>query len=150
MSQQTAPAATPAATAAELRLTARLRALAGVFLLAALVYVAAPFFADAFRKPPFAANSVAKVSELGLAALYAAGDVRRRRGGVVVVVAAHVVLVLAMLSMLLFADGDTSLLPWAVGLDGAIAGLLIWFSAAARGPVGKPMHDGGARVPLSF
>jgi choline dehydrogenase-like flavoprotein len=146
--QQTAPAATLAPTAAERRLTALLRALAGVFLLAALVYVAAPFFADAFRKPPFAANSVAKVSALGLAALYAAGDVRRRRGLVGIVIAAHVVSVLAMLSMLLFADGDTALLPWAVGLDGVIAVLLVWFFLAARGPAAQPVDDGGARVPL--
>src|SRR4051794_16769654 len=148
MSRQTAPAETLAAAAAERRLPALLRALAGVFLLSALVYVAAPFFADAFQKPPFAANSVAKVSALGLAALYAAGDVRRRRGLVAIVIAAHVVSVLAMVSMLLFADGDTALLPWAIGLDGVITALLICFYAAPRGPAPEPLHDGGARVPL--
>jgi choline dehydrogenase-like flavoprotein len=146
--QQTASAATLAPTAAERRLTALLRAFAGVFLLAVLAYVAAPFFADAFRKAPFAANSVAKVSALGLAALYAAGDVRRRRGLVAIVIAAHVVSVLAMASMLLFADGDTALLPWAIGLDGVIAALLLWFYVAARGPAGEGADDGGARVPL--
>jgi hypothetical protein len=147
--QQTASAATLAPTAAERRLTALLRALAGVFLLAALVYVAAPFFADAFQKAPFAANSVAKVGALGLAALYAAGDVRRRRGLVAIVIAAHVVSVLAMVSML-FADGDTALLPWAIGLDGVIAALLIWFYAAARGPAADPLQDGGASLPLTI
>ena len=147
--QQTAPTATLAPTAAERRLTALLRALAGVFLLAALVYVAAPFFADAFQKAPFAANSVAKVSALGLAALYAAGAVRRRRGLVAIVIAAHVVSVLAMVSMLLFADGDTALLPWAIGLDGVITAVLLWFYVAARGPAAEPAgDDGGARVPL--
>src|SRR3954468_9765926 len=139
---------TRAPTAAERRLTALLRAFAGVFLLAALVYVAAPFFAEEFRKAPFAANSVAKVSALGLAALYAAGDVRRRRGLVAIVIAGHVVSVLAMLSLLLFADGDTALLPWAIGLDGVITALLIWFYVAARGPAPEPVDDGGARVPL--
>src|SRR4051794_31679623 len=146
--QQTASAATVVPTAAERRLTALLRALAGVFLVAALAYLVAPFFADAFQKPPFAANSVAKVSALGLAALYAAGDVRRRRGLVGIVIAAHVVSILAMLSMLLFADGDTALLPWAIGLDGAITGLLTWFFLAARGAAAEPLHDGGAQLPL--
>jgi hypothetical protein len=45
--QHSAPAETLAPTRAERRLTALLRAFAAVFLLATLVYLAAPFFADA-------------------------------------------------------------------------------------------------------
>ncbi len=147
--QQTAQATTNLApTAAERRLTALLRAFAGVFLLAGPAYVAAPFFVGALREAPFAANSVAKVTALGLAALYASGDVRRRRGLVAIVIAGHVVSVLAMLSYLLFADGDTALLPWAIALDGAITALLVWFFLAARGPGAEPLDDGGARAPL--
>ena len=50
------------------------------------------------------ANSAVKVALIGLACLYAAGDVRRRRGLVVAVIAAHVVLVVAVGLMLAFAD----------------------------------------------
>src|SRR3954451_9988235 len=104
--QQHAPTATAMAapTAAERRLRALLRALAGVLFVAAIVYATAPFIGDFSREPPFVGNSVVKVSVLGLASLYAAGDVRRRRPLVAIVIAAHVVSLAAMASMLAFAD----------------------------------------------
>ena len=53
-----------------------------------------------------------KVTLLGLACLYAAGDVRRRRGVIKIVLAAHLVSVAAMVLMLIFADTDGSVDLW--------------------------------------
>src|SRR5690349_24959759 len=92
--------ATVAPTAAERRLRALLRALAGVLFVAAIVYAIGPFIGDFFREPPFVGNSVVKVSILGLASLYAAGDVRRRRPLIAIVIAAHLVPIAAMRPML--------------------------------------------------
>src|SRR5258707_14468256 len=78
--QQSSPTSTVAAqTAAEHRLSALLRALAGVFLVAAIGYAVSPFIGDFFRQPPFVANSVVESAIIAPAFLYASGDVRRRR-----------------------------------------------------------------------
>ncbi len=147
--------ATVAPTAAERRLRALLRALAGVLFVAAIVYAIGPFIGDFFRQPPFVGNSVVKVSVLGLACLYAAGDVRRRRPLVAIVIAAHLVSLAAMASMLAFADtsaqvnlfGTTSIATalWiGIGFDALITGVLAAFFIAARGPKVAFAPDGGA------
>jgi choline dehydrogenase-like flavoprotein len=151
------PAATVVApTAAERRLSALLRALAGVLFVAAVVYAIGPFVGDFFREPPFVANSVVKVSLLGLACLYAAGDVRRRRGLVGIVIGAHAVSVAAMASMLAFAGTGERMnlgfshptiaaVLWnAIALDGAITALLVVFFVLARGPAAPRPDEGGA------
>jgi choline dehydrogenase-like flavoprotein len=132
--------ATLAPTAAERRLRALLRALAGVLFAAALVYAVGPLIDDVFRQPPLVANSVVEVSALGLACLYAAGDVRRRRPLVAIVIAAHLVSIAAMASM---PEIDTALLA-GIGFDALIAGVLAGFFLAARGPAAEPVSDGGA------
>ena len=102
-----APAEQDARERAEHRLSTGLRVVAGVLFVATVVYVLAPVVGlaeDFFREPPFVSNSAVKVALIGLACLYAAGDVRRRRGLVVAVIAAHVVLVVAVGLMLAFAD----------------------------------------------
>src|SRR5215203_380572 len=136
-------------TAAERRLSIVLRVLAGLMLLAALVYALGPLVGparDFFREPPFVSNSVVKVTLIGLASLYAAGDVRRRRPLAWMVIAAHVVSLAAMASMLAFADtgravaiGDAnpalSTVLWgAIALDGVITLALLAFVVAARPP----------------
>jgi choline dehydrogenase-like flavoprotein len=154
-SQPSTATVTVALTAAERRLRALLRALAGVLFAAAIVYAIGPFLGDFFREPPFVGNSVVKVSILGLASLYAAGDVRRRRSLVAIVIAAHVISLLAMASMLLFADtsaqvnllGTTSVTTalWiGIGFDLLITAVLAAFFVAARGPKAEPFSEGGA------
>ena len=91
-------------TPSELTLRGLLRIVGAGLLLAAAVYLAGGFIGGLFRELPFVANSVVKVTVLGLACLYAAGNVRGRRGVVVVVLAAHLVSVTAMVVMLIFAD----------------------------------------------
>jgi hypothetical protein len=100
-------------TTAERQLSILLRVIAGALFLAALIYAFGPIVSwgklpgtDFFRQPVFVANSVAKVTILGIACLYASGDVRRRRYLVLLVILAHVVSVAAMTSMLFFADTD--------------------------------------------
>src|ERR1700749_2797784 len=122
--QPTPIRSTAVPTAAERRLSAALRALAAVLFLGALVYALAPLFSDLFRTAPYGAPSVAKVTVLGLASLYASGDVRRRRGLVWIVIAAHLVSVVASAALLAFADGDTSLLGGGIAVDAVIAAVL--------------------------
>jgi choline dehydrogenase-like flavoprotein len=152
-------------TKEEQRLSLVLRLIAGGLFLAALIYLLGPIVSwgdlpgrDFFRQPIFVANSVAKVTILGLACLYASGDVRRRRWLVVLVIAAHIVSVTAMVSMLIFADTGTvanlgfahpeikTVLLYAIALDGlitaAIAGFLISAWRSARGlPERAPPAD---------
>src|SRR4051812_3180918 len=154
-SQPSTATATVAPTAAERRLRALLRALAGVLFVAAIAYAIGPFIGDFFRQPPFVGNSVVKVSVLGLASLYAAGDVRLRRPVVAIVIAAHLVSLAAMASMLAFADtseqvnlfGHASIATalWiGIGFDALITAALAWFFIAARGPKPDAPADGGA------
>ena len=59
-----------------------LRVVAAVLFAATAVYVVAPVLGvaeDFFREPVFVANSAVKVALLGLACLYAAGDVKGLR-----------------------------------------------------------------------
>ncbi len=106
----------------------------GLFV-AALVYFLGPWVPpaqDFFRQLPLVANSVVKVTVLGLVSLYAAGDLRRRRGLVVILILAHLVSVAAMGSMLAWAETGTeadlgfahpsveTVLLYAIGLDGLI------------------------------
>ncbi len=137
----------PALTSAERRLGFVLRLTAFGLFIAALVYALGPFVGPAqgfFNELPFVANSVVKVTILGLVSLYAAGDVRRRTGLVVVLILAHLVSVAAMASMLLFAETakevdlglanpDVGTVLWyAIGLDGAITLAIAGFYLAAR------------------
>src|SRR3954469_9731544 len=154
-SQPSTATATVAPTAAEHRLRALLRALAGVLFVAAIAYAIGPFIGDFFREPPFVGNSVVKVSVLALACLYAAGDVRRRRRLIAKVITAHVVSLAAMASMLAFADtaeqvdlfGQTSIATalWiGTGFEALIPASLAVFFIAARGPKVAFAPDGGA------
>jgi choline dehydrogenase-like flavoprotein len=117
----------------------------GLFV-AALIYALGPFVPpaqDFFVELPFVANSVVKVTILGLVSLYAAGDIRRRRGLVIILIAAHLVSVAAMGSMLAFAEtgGQADLgfahptvetVLWsAIGLDGMITAVIAGFFFAA-------------------
>src|SRR3954451_2159211 len=97
-SQPSTATATVAPTAAERRLRALLRALAGVLFVAAIAYAIGPFIGDFFRAPPLVGNSVVKLSVLVLACFYAAGDVGRRRPLIAIVIAAHGVSLAAMAS----------------------------------------------------
>jgi choline dehydrogenase-like flavoprotein len=147
-----APNATPTrtVTTAERQLSILLRVIAGALFLAALIYAFGPIVSwgklpgtDFFRQPVFVANSVAKVTILGIACLYASGDVRRRRYLVLLVILAHVVSVAAMTSMLFFADTDAvadlgfahpqieTVLLYAIGLDGLITGAIAVFLVRA-------------------
>ncbi len=118
----------------------------GLFV-AALVYALGPFVGPAqgfFNELPFVANSVVKVTILGLVSLYAAGDVRKRTGLVVILILAHLVSVAAMATMLAFAETgrevdlglatpDVGTVLWyAIGLDGAITLTIAGFYIAAR------------------
>jgi choline dehydrogenase-like flavoprotein len=122
----------PSLTPAELTLRALLRIVGAGLLFAAVVYLGGGFIGGFFRELPFVSNSVVKVTVLGLACLYAAGDVRRRRGVIKLVLAAHLVSVAAMVVMLIFAGTDRGVDLWigdasitdvlwgAIVLDGAI------------------------------
>jgi choline dehydrogenase-like flavoprotein len=112
----------PPLTPAELTLRALLRVVGAGLVFAALVYLAGGFIGGFFRELPFVSNSVVKVTVLGLACLYAAGNVRARRGVVLIVLAAHLVSVAAMVVMLIFADTDHTVDLW-LG-DASIADVL--------------------------
>jgi choline dehydrogenase-like flavoprotein len=99
-------------TPSELTLRGLLRIVGAGLLLAATVYLAGGFIGGLFRELPFVANSVVKVTVLGLACLYAAGNVRGRRDVVMIVLAAHVVSVTAMAVMLIFADTSRTVDLW--------------------------------------
>ena len=145
-------------TPSERTLRGLLRVVGAGLLFAAVVYLVGGFIGGFFRELPFVANSVVKVTLLGLACLYAAGNVRGRRGVVVVVLAAHVVSVLAMAVLLLFADtgrtvdlwlGDatiTGVLWGAIVLDGLITlviGVVFALSLRdARPPIASPPEPG--------
>jgi choline dehydrogenase-like flavoprotein len=151
-------------TTAERRLSIVLRLTAASLFAAALIYTLGPIVTwgklpgtDFFRQPVFVANSVVKVTILGLACLYASGDVRRRRYLVVLVILAHVVSVTAMISMLVFANTGTvahlgfasptvaTVLYYAIGLDGLItAAIAVFLILAWRSARGLPERDAPA------
>jgi hypothetical protein len=142
-------------TTAERALRAALRILGALLVLAALAYALPPLWGDAFfAELPFVANSAAKVALLGLAALYAAGDVRRRRGVVAIVIGAHLVSVAAMgvalafgetgreVDVPLFGEQTIEAVLWgAIVLDGVITalvgGLCAWACAQASPAPGR-------------
>lgn len=145
--ETTLASAAPALTAAERRLSILLRVLAAVFAASAVGYFVGPLIGSlrgAFRELPFAADSVVKVSMIGLCCVYAAGNIRARSGLVVIVIAAHVVSILAMVGLLLGADtggtlhfgsqhvGMETALIGAIVLDGVIAALVLVFYLLAR------------------
>jgi choline dehydrogenase-like flavoprotein len=145
-------------TSWERRLGVVLRLTAFGLFVAALVYALGPFVPpaqDFFNELPFVANSVVKVTILGLVSLYAAGDVRRRSGLVVILILAHLVSVSAMGSMLAFADTSRevdlgfanpevgTVLWYAIGLDGAITLAIACFYLAARGSIRKNRQPTG-------
>ncbi len=99
-------------TPSELTLRGLLRIVGAGLLFAAVVYLVGGFIGGFFRELPFVANSVVKVTLLGLACLYAAGNVRGRRGVVKIVLGAHLVSVAAMVVMLIFADTDRTVDLW--------------------------------------
>ena len=158
--QPSQAAAAVAQTAAERRLSALLRALAGLFFLAAVGYAIGPFIGEFFEEPPFVANSVVEAAIVGLAFLYASGDVRRRRGLIALLIATQVLAVAAMASMALFGDagGRVDLgLPtptvatvlWnALALKAVITALVGAFFMAARGPAAPQPSEGGAGAVL--
>jgi choline dehydrogenase-like flavoprotein len=133
-------------TSAERRLRVALRAMGGILIGAALVYALGGVVkSDTFRELPFVANSTVKVTVLGLACLYAAGNVRLRRGLVAIVIGAHLVSVSAMGVMLAFGDTDRmvdvfggvevgTLLWGAIALDGAITAVIAVLWLMARPP----------------
>jgi choline dehydrogenase-like flavoprotein len=121
-------------------------------LFAALVYFVGGFIGGFFRELPFVSNSVVKVTVLGLACLYAAGNVRGRRGVVKIVLAAHLVSVAAMVVMLIFAETDRTVDLWlgdvsiadvlwgAIVLDGLITLVIavVFALSLSRAPAGLP------------
>jgi choline dehydrogenase-like flavoprotein len=109
-------------TPSELTLRGLLRIVGAGLLFAAVVYLAGGFIGGFFRELPFVANSVVKVTVLGLACLYAAGNVRGRRGVVKIVLAAHLVSVAAMVLLLIFADTGRTVDLWL--FDATITGVL--------------------------
>ncbi len=135
-------------TPAESRLGVVLRLTALGLFVAAVVYALGPFVGPAqgfFNELPFVANSVVKVTILGLVSLYAAGNVRERYGLVVILIVAHLVSVAAMGSVLLWAETGKevdlglatpdvgTVLLYAIGLDGVITlGVAAFFLAAWR------------------
>ena len=134
-------------TPSERTLRGLLRIIGAGLLFAAVVYLAGGFIGGFFRELPFVANSVVKVTLLGMACLYAAGNVRGRRGVVWIVLAAHLVSVLAMLILLVFADTGRTVDLWlgeatitgvlwgAIVLDGVITLVTgIVFALALRNP----------------
>lgn len=124
-----------------------LRILGAGLLLAALIYALGPLVGPAqafFGSAPFVASSVAKVTLLALASLYAAGEPRRRAHVVVLVIVAHLISVAAMVLALLFGETGAqvdvgiattsvaNVLWGAIALDGAITGLVAIMYARAR------------------
>lgn len=150
-------------TGAEKRLGAVLRLTAFGLFVAAVVYALGPFVGPAqgfFNELPFVANSVVKVTILGLVSLYAAGNIRERYGLVVILIAAHLVSVAAMGSVLLWADTGKevdlglatpdvgTVLLYAIGLDGVITlGVAAFFLAAWRSTRGIARVAPGAGQP---
>ncbi len=150
-------------TAAEQRLGVVLRLTAFGLFVAAVVYALGPFVGPAqgfFNELPFVANSVVKVTILGLVSLYAAGNVRDRYGLVAILILAHLVSVAAMGSMLLWAETGKevdlglatpdvgTVLLYAIGLDGVITlGVAGFFYAAWRSSRGleRPAPAGASR-----
>lgn len=161
LTAEAAAAARPSsdATTGERWLRAALRILGAGLLLAALVYALPPLTGPLrgfFGELPFVANSAAKVALLGLASIYAAGDVRGRRGVVLLVIGAHLVSVAAMGVALAFGEtghhvdlgfvGEPTIATvlWgAIALDGAItaavAGLWLWARAGAPSSTPNPL-----------
>ena len=117
-------------TPSELTLRGLLRVVGAGLLFAAVVYLAGGFIGGFFRELPFVANSVVKVTVLGLACLYAAGNVRGRRAVVVIVLAAHAVSVTAMAVMLIFADTGRTVDLWL--FDATITGRALGRDRAGR------------------
>jgi choline dehydrogenase-like flavoprotein len=109
-------------TPSELTLRGLLRIVGAGLLFAAVVYLAGGFIGGFFRELPFVANSVVKVTVLGLACLYAAGNVRGRRAVVAIVIVAHLVSVAAMAVMLIFAETGSTVDLWL--FDATITGVL--------------------------
>jgi choline dehydrogenase-like flavoprotein len=154
-------------TTAERWLRAVLRILGAGLLVAGVVYALPPLtgpLRSFYRELPFVANSAAKVTLLGLACLYAAGDVRRRRGVVLIVIGAHLVSVAAMGVVLAFGEtgrhvdlgflGTPSIATvlWsAIGLDGAItaivAGLWLWARSGQPAAAPDPLVPDGPLTP---
>jgi choline dehydrogenase-like flavoprotein len=150
-------------TPAERRLGVVLRLTAFGLFVAAVVYALGPFVGPAqgfFNELPFVANSVVKVTILGLVSLYAAGNVRERYGLVVTLIVAHLVSVGAMGSVLLWADTGKevdlglatpdvgTVLLYAIGLDGVITlGVAVFLLAARRSTRGMVRVTPGAGEP---
>lgn len=150
-------------TPAERRLGVVLRLTAFGLFVAAVVYALGPFVGPAqgfFNELTFVANSVVKVTILGLVSLYAAGNVRERYGLVVILILAHLVSVGAMGSVLLWADTGKevdlglatpdveTVLLYAIGLDGVITlGVAAFFLAAWRSTRGTVRVAPGAGQP---
>ena len=141
----------PPLTPPELTLRALLRLVGAGLVFAAVVYLVGGFIGGFFRELPFVSNSVVKVTVLGMACLYAAGNVRGRRGVVLIVIAAHLVSVAAMVVMLIFADTDRSVDLWlgdasitdvlwgAIVLDGVITLVIgVVFALTFLGAGGPP------------
>jgi choline dehydrogenase-like flavoprotein len=140
-------------TPSELTLRGLLRVVGAGLLFAAVVYLVGGFIGGFFRELPFVANSVVKVTVLGLACLYAAGNVRGRRAVVAIVIAAHLVSVTAMAVMLLFADTGRTVDLWL--FDATITGVL-WGAIVldgvitlAIGVVFALTFIGGAEPPIA-
>jgi choline dehydrogenase-like flavoprotein len=124
-------------------------------LFAALVYLVGGFIGGFFRELPFVSNSVVKVTVLGLACLYAAGNIHGRRAVVTIVIAAHLVSVAAMVVMLIFADTDRNVDLWlgdasisdvlwgAIVLDGVITLVIgvVFVLALGGAPSAPPGPD---------
>lgn len=152
------------------RLRGALRVVAALFLGAALVYGLGPVLGSLplagralgdveplFRELPFVANSVVKVTVLGLCCLYAAGDLRRRHGLVAVVIAAHLVSMGAMAALLLAGEAEGSValgggavsasafLLAATALDGVVTLVLVALYLPARLALGRASAARGER-----
>jgi choline dehydrogenase-like flavoprotein len=149
-------------TPSELTLRGLLRIVGAGLLLAAVVYLVGGFIGGFFRELPFVANSVVKVTVLGLACLYAAGNVRGRRGVVLIVLAAHLVSVTAMVVMLIFADTDRTVDLWvghasitdvlwgAIVLDGVITLVIgVVFALTLIGGAQAPVPSPAEPTPLT-
>lgn len=135
-----------------MRASGVLRVLAGLFLLAVLIYLVGPFVRpDVFRETPFVERSVVKVALLGLCCLHASGRPGRARALIAVATLAHLVSIGVMALFLAKADvagclGDGPLalrdaLVGAMVLDGVICLVLgvAWILAGSdAGPVTDP------------
>ncbi len=130
-------------TPEERRLAGLLRILAILFTLAIFAYLLPalvgpwkPFFIQL----PFVTNSVVKIGVLAALAFIASGDTRRYRALVLLLILGHVISEVASVLVLLWGDtsGRFGTMParvvlWgAIGLDGVILVILIWFYRAAE------------------